>query len=101
MKTMKARQNGKLVLKLFVTGMSISSIKAIENLKVICKEDLKENEYTLEIIDIYKNPEAAWTNDIIACPTLLKEQPEPVKKIIGDLSDRSKVLKGLEYVRKQ
>src|SRR4051812_40584433 len=80
------------ILKLFVTGMSLSSTKAIENIKEICEEHLKEN-YDLEIIDIHKYPNSMYDNDIVASPTLVKSAPAPVKKLIGDLSDRAKVLK--------
>ena len=82
------------VLKLYVTGMSLGSTKAIANIKAICEEYLTDN-YDLEIIDIHKFPHSMYDNDIIASPTLIKKSPAPVKKLIGDLSDRAKVLKVL------
>jgi circadian clock protein KaiB len=80
------------ILKLFVTGMSLSSTRAIENIKDICEEHLRDI-YELEIIDIHKYPNSMYDNDIVASPTLVKSAPAPVKKLIGDLSDRNKVLK--------
>jgi len=81
-------------LKLYVTGMSMSSIRAIENIKSICEEYLRGH-YTLEIIDIYKFPDTMYENNIIASPTLIKHSPQPFKKLLGDLSDRNKVLGAL------
>ncbi len=85
------------ILELYVTGMSPRSIKAIENVKAICEEYLK-GRCKLEIIDLYKNPSKTETEDIIAVPTLLKKSPLPKKRIIGDLSDRNKVLQGLSLI---
>lgn len=84
----------KYILKLFVTGMSVSSVRAIENIKEICESYLKDN-YTLEIVDVYKHPEIVQQDDIICCPTLIKKSPEPLRRLIGDLSDKDKVLNAL------
>jgi len=84
----------KLSLKLFVTGASPNSAKAISNLKDIC-EKYFENRYELEIIDVYQQPTKASEEQIIALPMLLKFLPPPIKRFIGDLSDTKKVLKGL------
>lgn len=84
----------KYILKLYVTGMSISSVRAIENLKNICEEYLK-GRYDLEIIDIYKFPESMYENNLIASPTLIKKSPLPSKKMLGDLSNKQKVLEAL------
>jgi circadian clock protein KaiB len=81
-------------LKLFVTGMSITSVRAIENIKAICEKYISDN-YNLEIIDIHKHPATLLEYDIIACPTLVKESPGDFKKLIGDMSNESKVLSGL------
>ena len=81
-------------LKLFVTGMSITSVRAIENIKVICEKYLRD-QYKLEIIDIHKDPGSLQKYDIIACPTLIKKSPGVFKKLIGDLSNEDKVLNGL------
>jgi circadian clock protein KaiB len=72
--------------------MSPGSLKAIENLKSICEQHLK-GRYSLEITDILKFPETMYENDLIASPTLIKRAPSPVKKLIGDLSNRERVLK--------
>jgi len=84
----------KLSLKLFVTGASPNSAKAISNLKDIC-EKYFENRYELEIIDVYQQPIKASEEQIVALPMLLKFLPPPIKRFIGDLSDTQKVLKGL------
>ena len=84
----------KLSLKLFVTGASPNSAKAVSNLKDIC-EKYFENRYELEIIDVYQQPTKASEEQIIALPMLLKFLPPPIKRFIGDLSDTKKVLKGL------
>ncbi len=83
------------VLRLFVSGQTPRSILAIENMKRICAEHLSQR-YTLEIIDIYKHPEACEQQQIIAAPTLIKVLPHPLRRIIGDLSNTEKVLVGLE-----
>jgi circadian clock protein KaiB len=88
------------VLKLYVTGMSLGSVRAIENIKEICEEYL-QNRYDLEIIDIYQYPNSMYENDIIASPTLIKKEPHPVKKLIGDLSNRERVLAVLSIKTEQ
>ncbi|MCW3075978.1 MAG: KaiB domain protein [Bacteroidetes bacterium] len=92
MKTEAAVDLKKYSFKLFVTGMSVSSTRAIQNIKTICESYLADN-YSLEIIDVHKNPMLVQKYDIIACPTLLIERPEPIKRLIGDLSDKEKILK--------
>jgi len=87
-------QTSKLSLKLYVTGASPNSAKAINNLKNICERYI-DSKYDLEIIDVYQQPLKAKEEQIIALPMLLKFFPLPVKKLIGDLSDTAKVLKGL------
>ena len=86
----------KYVLKLYVTGQTINSIKAIENLKDILKNGLKDL-YSLKVIDILKNPQLAEEDKILATPALVRVLPPPVRKIIGDLSDKEKVLLGLDF----
>jgi len=86
--------DGKVVLQLFVSGMSRKSMEAIENVKRICDEHL-EGVFNLEIIDIYKNPEAASTHQIVFSPSLIKQLPLPKKTLIGSFSDTAKVIKGL------
>lgn len=85
----------KCVLKLYVTGQTPNSQKAIENLKKVLAMELK-GAYTLEVIDVLKHPQLAEEDKILATPTLTKVLPPPVRKIIGDLSDIDKVLLGLD-----
>ena len=83
------------VLRLYVTGQTPRSVLAIDNMRKICAEHLSER-YTLEVIDIYLNPEACREQQIIAEPTLIKVLPNPLRRIIGDLSNTEKVLVGLD-----
>jgi circadian clock protein KaiB len=85
---------GMLILKLYVSGMSSKSMKAIENIKLLCDEHLKGC-FELEIIDIYKNPKLASEQHIVFSPSLLKKLPLPQKTLVGTLSDTKKVLKAL------
>jgi circadian clock protein KaiB len=82
------------VLRLFTTGTTPRSMRAIQNLRDIC-EALLKGRYQLEVIDIYQEPGRASEADIIAAPTLIKEEPEPRRRMVGDLSDRSKVISNL------
>ncbi len=84
-------------LRLFITGSTPRSTLAIGNMRRICEENLKGN-YELEVIDVYQNPEATRELQIVATPTLVKILPEPLRRIIGDLSDRERVLAGLNLV---
>ena len=81
-------------LRLFVTGATTRSQIAILNLKRICDERLR-GRYELEVIDVYENPEATRDLQIVATPTLVKMLPEPLRRIIGDLSNTERVLAGL------
>jgi circadian clock protein KaiB len=85
---------GRYKLCLFVTGSTPRSARAIENMQKICDENL-QGRYDLEIIDVYENPEATRDLQIIATPTLVKILPEPLRRIIGDLSNKERVLAGL------
>ena len=84
----------KLVLKLYVSGMSPKSAAAIENITRLCEENL-QGAFELEIIDLYKNPEAASEQQIIFSPSLIKQLPLPKKVLIGTFADKEKVIKGL------
>lgn len=86
--------DGKLVLQLYVSGMSPKSMEAIENIKRLCDEHLKEA-FELEIIDLYKHPELASEQQIVFSPSLIKQLPLPRKTLIGNFSDTEKVIKGL------
>ena len=81
-------------LKLFVSGASPNSVRAIHNLKAICDEHLKDH-YTLEIIDVYQESSLAQTEQIVALPLLIKKFPLPERRLIGDMSNTGKVLMGL------
>lgn len=85
-------------LRLYVTGLTPCSVQAIANLKRICTEHL-EGRYLLEVIDLYQQPERAREAQIIAAPTLIKELPAPLRRIIGDLADRERVLVALDLHR--
>jgi circadian clock protein KaiB len=82
------------VLKLYITGMTPNSQRAVENIKNICEQYLKDR-YELEIIDIYQQPSLAQKEQLIAAPTLVKSLPVPVRKLIGDMSNKEKILVGL------
>jgi len=82
-------------LRLYVAGQTPNSLKAFANLKKICEEHLK-GKYTIEVIDLLKNPQLATGDQILAIPTLVRRLPEPLKKIIGDLSNTERVLVGLD-----
>ena len=84
----------KLILQLYVSGMSPKSMEAIENIKRLCDEHLKDA-FELEIIDIYKNPEVATQQQIVFSPSLIKNLPLPKKTLIGNFSDTEKVIKAL------
>ena len=86
--------SGFFKLRLFVTGASPNSARAIANLKGICEKYLTKK-YKLEIIDVYQQPLKAQNEQVIALPMLVKISPLPLKRMIGDMSDTSKVLKGL------
>jgi len=88
----------KYILKLYVTGNTVNSQNAIENLKAILNEPDLEDKYELEIIDILEHPQLAENEKIIATPVLIKKLPPPFRKIIGDLGDKEKVLLGLDLV---
>ncbi|HEY3322470.1 MAG TPA: circadian clock KaiB family protein [Planctomycetota bacterium] len=83
------------VLKLYVTGMTPRSQRAIENIKKICEEHLKDR-YSLEVVDIFQNPTLAEGEQIIAAPTLIKKLPEPLRRFVGDLTNTERVLLGLD-----
>lgn len=87
------------LLRLYVTGMTPKSIRAITNIRKICDEHL-QGRYELEVVDLYQQPQLAQDEQIIAAPTLIKELPLPLRRIIGDLSNTERVLVGLDLRRK-
>ncbi len=84
-------------IRLFVTGTTTRSLRAIQNIRAIC-EDKLPGRYTLEVVDIYQHPESASTEQIVVTPTLVKNFPLPIRRIIGDLSDHARVLVGLDLI---
>ena len=86
------------VLRLYITGMTARSARAVKNLQTICDEYL-DGRYDLEVIDIYQQPVLTIGEQIIAAPTLIKKLPLPMRRIIGDMSNRERVLLGLDLVR--
>ncbi len=90
-----ARKKAKYLLRLYVTGTTGKSVRAIQNVRRICEEHLP-GLYDLEVVDIYKNLPLARGDQIIAAPTLLKRIPAPLRRLIGDMSDEQRVLVGLD-----
>ena len=86
------------VLRLYVTGMTARSTRAIENVRAICEAHL-QGRYELEVIDIYQQPALAKADQIIAAPTLIKQLPPPLRRLIGDMSSAERVLVGLDLRR--
>jgi circadian clock protein KaiB len=82
-------------LRLYIAGKTPKSVTALTNLKKYCEEHLK-GKYTIEVIDLLVEPQLAEGDQILAIPTLVKKVPEPIRKIIGDLSNEEKVLVGLD-----
>lgn len=82
-------------LRLFITGSTPRSTRALDNMRRICAENL-DGRYELEVIDVYQHPEATREFQIVATPTLIKILPEPLRRIIGDLSNQERVLAGLD-----
>jgi circadian clock protein KaiB len=85
------------VLRLYITGTTPRSLRAVANIRAICEENLP-GRYELEVIDIYQQPEHAKPEQIVVAPTLIKKLPLPVRKIIGDLSNKERVLAGLDVL---
>jgi circadian clock protein KaiB len=86
-------------LKLYVAGTTPKSLEAFANLKKICDEYLK-GKYCIKVVDLLKNPRLAKGDQIVAIPTLVRKLPQPIKKVIGDLSNTERVLVGLDIVHK-
>ncbi len=86
------------VLKLYVAGQTPKCLKAFENLKNICQNEL-QGRYKIEVIDLMAHPELSRDDQILAIPTLVRKLPVPVRKIIGDLSNTERVLVGLDIVK--
>ena len=91
----KRRREQKWELRLYVAGQTPKSMTAFANLKAICEGHLK-GRYSIEVIDLLEQPQLAKGDQILAIPTMVRKLPEPVRKIIGDLSDTERVLVGLD-----
>jgi len=96
----KKRGQEKYLLRLYITGTTPKSVRAITNIKKMCDEELK-GRCTLEVIDVYQQPKLAEGDQIVAVPTLLKKLPAPLRRLIGDFSDIEKVLLGLDIKQKK
>ena len=90
----------KYVLRLYVAGMSPKSCQAVENIKRICEEYLP-GRYRLEVVDVYQHPVFARDGQIVAAPTLVKELPPPLRKLVGSMSNTEKVLVGMDLHTKK
>jgi len=97
---LRAQETATYVLRLYVAGTTPRSLQAIANVKAICQEHLK-GRYDLEVIDLYQQPVLARGEQIIAAPTLIKKLPEPLRRIIGDMTSTEKILVGLDLRSKR
>lgn len=93
-KALQDEQHAHYVLRLFVAGNSVKSAQAIEVIRDICEKNL-EGRYTLEVIDIYQQPDLVRGEQVLAAPTLIKQLPLPLRRIIGDMSSSERILVGL------
>ncbi len=96
---MSARKDREFLLRLYVAGKTQKSINAIDNLHKICDEHLA-GRYQLEVVDLLENPALARGHQILALPSLVRQLPPPVKKIIGDFSNAERVLVGLDLLER-
>lgn len=99
-KAERDQQEQRFVLRLYVTGTTPTSARAIEHVRAVCEEHLK-GRYELDVIDIYQLPSLAKDHQILATPTLIKVLPAPLRRFIGDLSKAEKVLFGLDLREKR
>lgn len=96
---MAARPEGKFFLRLYVAGATTRSRQALRRVYQLCEAELKDN-YELEVIDVYQQPELARDNQIVATPTLIKEFPRPMRRFIGNLSNLTRLFGELELITK-
>jgi circadian clock protein KaiB len=87
----------KFVLRLYITGNTPNSIKAVANIKMLCEEVLR-GRYEMKVVDIYQDPSQASEDQVVAIPTLVKTSPLPRRRLVGDMSSRERVLAGLGIV---
>ena len=88
---------GTFVLRLYITGTTARSKRAVENIRAVCERYL-EGRYDLEVVDVYQQPELAAREQLLAAPTLIKKLPLPLRRLVGDLSDHDRVLVGLDVL---
>ena len=93
----KSEVKERYVLRLYVSGMTLKSINAIENVRKLCEQYLP-GRYELDIVDIYQQPDVAKAEQLIAAPTLIKKLPLPLRRFIGDMSNKDKILVGLDII---
>ncbi len=98
-KTLAQQSSQRYVLRLYVVGMTTRSMEAIASIRRICEEHLK-GRYEIEVVDLYQHPELAKEREVIVAPTLVKELPKPLRRLIGSLADEKRVLKGLDILPK-
>ncbi len=96
---MAARPEGKYFLRLYVAGATARSRQALRRVYQLCEAELKDN-YELEVIDVYQQPELARDNQIVATPTLIKESPRPMRRFIGNLSNLTRLFGELDLITK-
>jgi circadian clock protein KaiB len=99
-RAMARQKPDKYILRLYITGLTPRSSRAVENLKAVCEEYL-QGHYELEIVDIYQHPNLMEGEQIFAAPTLIKKLPEPLRRLVGDMSDKDRVLLGLDLKPKK
>lgn len=92
---LKKKETATYVLRLYVTGTTPRSLRAVASVKEICEDHL-HGRYELEVVDLYQQPILAQGEQIIAAPTLIKKLPEPLRRIIGDMTNTEKILVGLD-----
>lgn len=91
----EVNETGNWMLRLYIAGQTPKSVMALANLKKLCEEQLP-GRYQLEVVDLMEHPERAKADQIVAIPTLVRKLPPPLKRMIGDLSDKDRVIVGLE-----
>jgi len=94
----QSKPDGQYRLRLYVSGSTPRSIRAIANLRALCNQYI-DGRYELEVVDLYQQPERAKDGQVIAAPTLVREFPEPARRVVGDMSDLTKVLVALDIER--
>lgn len=94
----RRRRSDEWILRLYIAGQSARSASALRNLEAVCEEHLA-GRYRIEIVDLVKQPQLARGDQIVALPTLVRRLPPPMKKIIGDLSNKERLLVGLDLRR--